>query len=72
MDLKIIVLDEFNEELGESKAISLIYEGRLDEFKEELDESDEEGSRSVAGVLNKFKENSTSRIAVVGLGWGPR
>ena len=44
MDLKIIVLDEFKEELGESKTISLIYEGGLDEFKGELGESDEEGS----------------------------
>ena len=64
MDLKIIVLDEFKEELGESKAISLIYEGGIDEFKGELGEIDEEGSQSVEGILNEFKENSMSRIEV--------
>ena len=36
VDLKIIVLDEFREELGVSKEISLIYEGGFDEFKREL------------------------------------
>ena len=32
MDMKIMVLDEFKEELGESKAISLAYEDGLDEL----------------------------------------
>ena len=53
MDLKIIVLDEFKEELGKSKAISLIYEGGLDEFKGELGESYEDESRRVEGVLDE-------------------
>ena len=42
--MKIIILDEFKEELSASKAMSLIYEGGLDEFKGELGKSDEEGS----------------------------
>ena len=32
MDMKIMVLDEFKDELGESKAISLAYEDGLDEL----------------------------------------
>ena len=32
LDMKIMVLDEFKEELGESKAISLAYEDGLDEL----------------------------------------
>ena len=47
MDLKIIVLDEFKGELGESKAISLAYEDGLDEFNGELGESVVSGSRCV-------------------------
>ena len=53
VDLKITVLDKFKEELGESKAISLIYEGGLDEFKGELGESYEDESRRVEGVLDE-------------------
>ena len=62
--MKIIVLDEFKEEIGESKAIYLIFEGGLGESKEELGESDEGGSRCVEGALDEFTEKSTIRIEV--------
>ena len=69
MNTKIIVLDEFKEELGESKAISLIYEGGLGEFEEKLSESDEGGSRCVEGALDEFAGNSPSRIEVQSIVW---
>ena len=47
MDLKFIILNEFKEEVGESKAKSLTYEDGLDEFKGELGESVVKGSRHV-------------------------
>nr|KAJ0222648.1 hypothetical protein LSAT_V11C200088460 [Lactuca sativa] len=69
VDMKIIILDDFKEELDESKAISLIYEGGLGEFKEGLNKSDEGGSRCIEGALDEFTKNSMSRIEVLSFLW---
>ena len=54
MVMKFIVLDEFKEELGESKTISLVYEDGLDELFIQLGESQSECSYVEGGLDELF------------------